>query len=97
MKMILTLASIGFAAAAGVAFAQEDGVTQQTTVIEVPYGDVDLSQPEDHDIIMGRITFSASNACGGTPDSMLDLKSWDHYRDCRDAAIDSAVGQLQNR
>jgi UrcA family protein len=97
MKTLLTFAAVGVVCGARVAFAQPDVVSENPTVIEVPYGDVDLSQPEDQDELMSRIVFSASTACGGTPDSMLDLKSWSYYRACRNAAVDGAVGQLKGR
>lgn len=97
MKTTLTLAALALAGAAGVAFAQTNGESEPPTVIEVPYGDVDLSQPGDEDVLMSRITSSASRACGGTPDSMLDLKSWSYYRICRRAAVDGALDQLPGR
>jgi UrcA family protein len=97
MRTILALAAFGLASGASIAFAQDEGVMDAPTVVEVPVGDVDLSQPEDQDELMARIRFSAQNACGGTPDSMLDLKSWDYYRACRNGAVDDALNQLQNR
>ena len=65
----------------------------QAWQLDVPYADLNLSNPVGAQAMLSRIKHAASHVCGGVPD-MLDLRSWSQYRTCVHAAMDDAVSQL---
>ncbi len=94
----LTLSvAIGVAARAAPASQAAPAQMSDSGVISVavPISDLDLSRPEGAKALLGRLHRAAIVACGGRPDTRLDLASVQAYNACIHASLDGAVDQVR--
>jgi UrcA family protein len=61
--------------------------------VEVPYGDLNLSNTLGAKTMMQRITFAATRICGGTPD-LREMKVYGMFKTCVREAKEEAVHEL---
>lgn len=66
------------------------------TTVRVPYADLDLTQREDAQALLGRIKKAAFRACGGDPRrhpnyDMMPGRVEAAYRACREEAVARAI------
>jgi len=62
--------------------------------LHVSFADLNLSSPIGAKVALRRIKSAASDACGGVPDTMLDLVAYEIYKDCFLDTVDEAVDKL---
>lgn len=60
---------------------------------EVPFGDLNLSNPMGAQKMMQRITFAATKACGGLPD-IREIRERTMFKSCVREAKDDAVREI---
>jgi UrcA family protein len=94
MKTALIAAVLMFAGVAAILPAQANDQNWSRTKIEVPYGDLDLSRPEDAKTMLHRIMQAASRACGKRPD-IRDRWEQAAYAACVRNATSEAVARLR--
>ena len=59
----------------------------------VPYGDLNLSNPDGAEVMMQRITFAAKKSCGGARD-LREIREHRQFKSCVHVAKSGAVRQL---
>lgn len=73
--------------------AQADIGSHNVPQIDVPYGDLNLSNAAGARVMLQRIKAAASRVCGGAPDLRFPVEVR-RYRQCVRFAVDQAVAQL---
>lgn len=92
MKSTLIAAALAFTSLTAIAPAQADDWSQRVPQIDVPYGDLNLSNPAGAQVMLRRIKSAASKVCGGYPYPAAGTVL--RYRRCVRTATDGAVAQL---
>ena len=86
-----TLAFLSFSFAA---YAEPVEVGEGTSQhLDVPYGDLNLSNAQGAAAMMRRITFAATQACGGLPD-IREIRERRMFKTCVREAKEDAVRDL---
>lgn len=83
----LSVAGLGIAVA-GVASAVEP------PSVTIRYGDLDLSQPKDVQVLYRRLQRAAASVCGWT--SAVDLSAYLHWQRCYSDALQRAVSEVRS-
>jgi UrcA family protein len=94
----LTLSvAIGVAAKAAPASQAAPAQMSESGVISVavPISDLNLSTPDGAKAVLGRLRHAATVACGGPPETRLDLASVQAFNACIHASLDAAVDQVR--
>jgi len=82
--------------------AQAESRTAKKNLVSserVVYADLDLSQADDAEVLLGRIKEAAYRVCGGDPrshvgyDLMPSRIEW-AFRECRDEAVTRAIARI---
>jgi UrcA family protein len=89
MLRILTAAAI-FALSANAALADSQAS------VDVPFGDLNLSQPHDAKILAGRLETAAAAVCLKANRDTLSAIPAPVMQDCIDTAINIAVSRIQS-
>lgn len=94
MKKPMVACALAFMSFSFAAYAEPlklgEGESQH---LEVPYGDLNLSNAQGAKAMMQRITFAATRICGGTPD-MREIKVYGMFKTCVREAKEEAVHEL---
>ena len=64
--------------------------------VDVPFGDLNLSQPHDAKILAGRLEAAAAAVCTKANSSTLSAIPAPMMQDCIDTAINIAVSRIQS-
>ena len=94
----LTLSvAIGVAAKAAPATQTSPAQMSDTgvTSVTVPTSDLNLSRQDGAKALLGRLHRAAIIACGGRPETLLDLASVQAYNACIRTSLNGAVDQVR--
>jgi len=61
----------------------------------VTFGDLNLSQTSDANVLVNRLRRTANDVCGGRP-FMGDAAAKEHYRECFDGAMNGAIAAVHS-
>jgi UrcA family protein len=93
MKATLIACALAALTIATAANAQPGSVNKDTLRLAVPFGDLDLSRPAGAQVMMRRIRFAATEACGGLP-FINEVRERKAFKVCLRQTMADAVGGL---
>jgi len=94
MKKTLFVSALAFLSFSFSATAEPVALgTGETPHFDVPYGDLNLSNPKGAAVMMQRIKFAATLVCGGKPD-LREIREFSMFRTCVREAKEQAVHEL---
>lgn len=69
--------------------------------VRVSYADLDMTRPEDAEVLVARIKDAAYRACGGDPRrhmsyTLLPVRVETAYKECREDAVARAMAAIQS-
>ena len=69
--------------------------------VRVSYADLDLAQPADAEVLLGRIKHAAYRACGGDPRrhmsyTLIPARVEAAYKECREDAVARAMATVES-
>ncbi len=91
LTVSLAIAAAAEAAPAYRAQTSDSGVIS----VAVPISDLNLSQPDGAKALLGRLHRAAIVACGGRPQTQLDLARMQAFQACLHTSLDGAVDQVR--
>ena len=92
MKKLLLASVLAFMSSPMIANAQPGDWPQDVLRLDVPYGDLNLTNEFGAQTLLRRIKFAAIRVCGGAPDG-FDPTGRRQFRACMRTAMDDAVAQ----
>lgn len=94
MKKTLFVSALAFLSISSAAYAEPVTLGEgETPHFDVPYGDLNLANPKGAAVMMRRISFAATLACGGAPD-IRELRERRMFKTCVRETKEQAVHQL---
>lgn len=93
MKTTLIAAALALTGSTAILPAQAGNWSLSAPQIDVPYSDLNLTNPMGAELMLRRIQMAASKVCGGHPDNRLAGEVY-RYRQCVRTATHAAVAQL---
>lgn len=93
MKKLLLASVLAFMSSPMNANAQHGDWPQVVLRLDVPYGDLNLTNEFGAQTLLRRIKFAATRVCGGAPDG-FDLVARRQFRACMGTAVDDAFAQV---
>ena len=94
MKKALIACAVAALSWSAAAHADPSSLTRERVVLEVPYGDLDLTRPAGAKTMVYRIRHAAADACGGEP-FIREMKERRVFKICLRQSMADAINDLQ--
>lgn len=80
------------APALGIAAPAQSAADVQT--ISVSYGDINISTPAGHAVLVARVKQAAESICGQRPVTLLDVAANQRFNACMSKAVNAAMAKV---